>query len=129
MGNLFLVAFSMIFAFSIFHQNIVYSGVNRVYLGLYKGVAESGVITYGRFGNLLDAPYFSVDATKAAVNSYFESSLKRYVQTYKANYLFYNENGVIDFNLPRSFSVTLKCDISAFQKFERIAYFTLQENK
>ena len=129
MGNLFLVAFSMIFAFAIFHQNIVYSGVNRVYLGLYKGVAESGVVTYGRFGNLLETPYFSVQVTEAAVDSYFESTLKRYVQTYRADYLFYNKDGAVDYNLPRSFSVTLKCDISAFQRFERTAFFTIQENK
>ena len=129
MGNLFLVAFSMIFAFAIFHQNIVYTGVNRVYLGLYKGVAESGVVSYGRYGNLLDVPYFSVETTEAAVTLYFDSTLKRYVQSYGATYMFYDKNGDIDMNMPCTFSVTLRCDISAFQHFERIAYFTIQENR
>ena len=129
MGNLFLVAFSMIFSFAIFHQNIVYSGVNRAYLGLYKGVAESGVVTYGRFGNLLERPYFSVSVTKAVVNQYLDSTLKSYVSTYKVDYLFYNEKGVVDYEYPAGFRLVLKCDISAFQEFERVAYFAIQETK
>ena len=128
MGNLFLVAFSLIFSFAIFHQNIVFSGVNRAYLGLYKGVAERGVVLFDGSGQMLARPYFDYKITEAGVESYLQRALQSYVAEYETEYVFYNASGKPNYATPCSFSITLRCDISAFQTFERTACFTIKEN-
>ena len=128
MGNLFIVAFSLIFSFALFHQNIVFSGVNRAYLGLYKGVPEAGVVAYGANGEYLEHPYFDVEMTVRAVDGYFDKALKSYVATYKTTYWFYDDDWGETIEEPVVFIVRLQCRISDFQDFRRDASFMIKEN-
>lgn len=87
MGNMICSALMLIFLVSSFRFSYVTMGVNRVFLGLFGGAAESAVVVYKASAEL-DVPHFYVPYFKAAVNTYLADNLTRYAPNYDTSFYF-----------------------------------------
>ncbi len=129
MLNYLFAASGMIFALSVFRFQYVSGGVDRAYLGLYKGVAESSVIVFSNAGYALPRPYFSIDLFKQNIEEYLSKSLSPYVgKDFKTSYLFANTVGGKE-SEPNEASVLLECALSSFASFSKRASFVVTEGK
>ena len=73
--------FGLVLFLTMFRQSYFLNGINRAYLGLYKGVVESAVIYFDENGKNI-TPYFDKQLFKDAVSDYLLKELKGYTITY-----------------------------------------------
>ena len=128
MNYIAIAGFILAFAVSIFGWNYRLTAANRVYLGLYKGVAEDSVITVDETGRELSKPYISV--------SLFSSNLSRYLERNSSSLLNYsfdlyamNENGQRVGEQAYKIAALLNFQLTFVKDYQRIAVFSIQEGR
>lgn len=118
----FAIIFGMMTNFTV--GAITFSGVNRTFASMYKGVIETSISTIGE-GGQAHIPYFDKTLLEKNVSKYLEDNLTRYVTHYQASiYYFDPKNGAIC-PYPDCYAVriTLKADINYFFKYEKAKNF------
>ena len=128
MNYIAIAGFILAFAVSIFGWNYRLTAANRVYLGLYKGVAEDSVITVDQTGRELSKPYISV--------SLFSTNLSRYLEKNKSSLLSYsfqlyatNEAGQRVGEEAYKIAAMINFKLSLVKDYQRIAVFAIQEGR
>ena len=126
-----LIFFSLIFAlfinFSIGAMN--FSGVNRTFLSMYRGLLESSVAYVDKSGQLVD-PYFDKETLRNYVINYFEDNLTRYVTHYEASiYYFSKEDDTLcTSDYCSSVKISLECEINYFFHYSKARNFYINAN-
>lgn len=128
MNYIAIAGFIFAFALSAFGWNYRFTAANRIYLGLYKGVAEDSVITVDKEGRELPKPYISV--------SLFSANLDRYLKKNAGSLLNYSfmlyatdEGGRRVGESAYKIDALLTFKISLTKDYNRIAVFTIQEGR
>ena len=85
----YVLIFSLFLNFSA--GAMAFSGVNRTFLSMYKGVLESSVSQVDLDGNLSPVPYFNKEKLEYYVTLYFDENLDRYVTHYTFSIYYFNE--------------------------------------
>ena len=103
-----------------------YSGVNRTFLSMYKGVLESSVAYVDEKGEPI-SPYFLKDTLEDYVTNYFEENLTRYVTHYEASIYYFNEEdgSLCTSKYCDAVKISLRCDINYFFHYEKGRNFYL----
>jgi hypothetical protein len=126
--NLIYVATALAMTFAMFHQSMTFNSVNRVYLGLYKGVFESCVVAYDNKGNQLTQPVFAPILLREAVDNYFESNLAPYGIEYDVTTTLTDYKGTVGkVLLPTVAKVTFTAKINDWQNYRRLAVFSIKK--
>ena len=118
----FALIFSTIINFTM--GAIDFSGVNRTFLSMYKGMFEASVIYVGENGKPCK-PYFNKELLKEYVTNYFERELTTYVTHYEASiYYFDKDDGMMCTSKTcDSVRISLDCDINYFFHFSKARDF------
>ena len=128
MGNIAFYAMMFVLFLQFSFGAIDYSGVNRTFLGLYRGAIEASLRTVGDSGEPT-YPFFDEAVLKENVYSYFEENLTRYVTHYTTGiYYFELEDGLMcTDHYCSGVKITLKADINYFFHYENAkSYFVKQ---
>ena len=131
MGNLAFYAFIFVVFLQFTFGAIYYSGVNRTFLNMYRGVFETSLITVGDDGEPV-YPYFDETILKNNIDNYLEENLTRYVTHYTTGiYYFDLDDDLMCTNHHCSgVKVTLKADINFFFHYEAAkSYFVKQRGQ
>ena len=121
-----LIFFSLIFSlfinFSFGAMN--FSGVNRTFLSMYRGLLESSVAYVDKNGNLVE-PYFDKVTLRNYVESYFEENLTRYVTHYEASIYYFNkeDDTLCTSDYCPSVKISLDCEINYFFHYSKARNF------
>lgn len=109
---------------------IDFSGVNRTFALMYKGVIEKSVATIDENG-IECAPYYVKSVLKQNVTDYFDTNLPKYVTHYQASiYYFSKNNGTIcTSKYCSAVRITLKADINYLFKYEKARDFYIANSK
>ena len=121
-----LIFFSLIFSLFInFTMGAIhYSGVNRTFLTMYKGVLESSVAYINASGNLV-TPYFEKETLHDYVESYLEENLTRYVTHYEASIYYFNKEDetLCTSKYCTAVKISLDCEINYFFHYSKARNF------
>lgn len=127
-----LLFFSIIFATIInFSMGAInYSGVNRTFLSMYRGLIEASTILVDADGLPIE-PYFDKTKLKAYVTSYFERELTRYVTHYEASiFYFYQDDTTICTSMEcRGVKISLDCEINYFFHYSKARDFYINSKE
>lgn len=117
-----------LFSLSIFGWNYQVTTTNRIYLGLYKGVAERSVVVVDSHGKDLEKPMFSEMLFHNNLDNYIRNLEGFKTPRYAATVILYDD----DMNIVRTgfgttllLRLSLKDAITAYTP--RTACFTIQE--
>ena len=119
-----IVAFSL----SCFFEIDAISGVNKVFLGLYKGIFEDAVYVYDQNGKTANVPYFKMDDLRQRLDEYFAISLPRYVQEYDYSLTALQMTLVSFWPQPIKVKLDLRCVISWKRTIEKTAVFAIERS-
>ena len=128
MNYIAIAGFILAFAVSAFGWNYRLSAANRIYLGLYKGVAEDSVITIDETGRELSKPYISVPLYKANVSRYLESNSGALL-SYRFDVFGFDERGLLAMEKAYKVTTIVVFKISLVRDTTRTAVFTIQEGR
>ena len=121
-----IIFFSLIFSLFINFTwgAINFSGVNRTFLSMYKGVLESSVAYIDSRGNLVE-PYFEKEILHDYVESYLEENLTRYVTHYEASIYYFNKEDetLCTSEYCTSVKISLECEINYFFHYAKARNF------
>ena len=108
---------------------INFSGVNRTFLSMYKGVLESSVAYLDKDGKAI-SPYFLKETLRDYVEAYLDENLTRYVTHYEATIYYFNKEDetLCTSEYCQNVKITLKCDINYFFKYEKARNFYILDN-
>jgi len=127
----YLIFFAVIFAtlFNFSMGAIAYSGVNRTFLTMYRGVLESSVALTDE-NNVLVEPYFKKDVLETYVANYLEENLTRYVTHYQAkiNYINEEDESVCLSKYCNAVKISLECDINYLFHYKKGKIFYINQN-
>jgi len=94
-----------------FSFSFIYSGVTKVFNGVYKGAIESTVINYDNQGNKT-TPYFYVSKCRLNIVSYFQNNIEKYAKQYYLKVDFYiYKTDIINEQNPTEVNVILQTNI------------------
>ena len=82
MMHMILAGIAMVFLLNGFHYLYCFSGVNRAYLGLYKGIVEEATMVAGSAGGYLSKPVIHIGRLETLLERYFTVELKPYCRRY-----------------------------------------------
>lgn len=124
-----LIFFSIIFATIInFTMGAIsFSGVNRTFLSMYRGLLEASTVLVDADGKPIK-PYFSKTKLKEYVTNYFEKELTRYVTHYEASiFYYYKDDTNICTSLEcRAVKISLDCEINYFFHYSKARDFYIK---
>lgn len=129
MMNMIISGFGLVLFLTMFRQSYFLNGINRAYLGLYKGVVESAVIYFDENGKNI-TPYFDKKLFKDAVSDYLLKELKGYTITYSLKYTFKNTHSPsrLGFKYPNYASVKITLEDNPLVSFDKSASFVIRRN-
>lgn len=127
----YLIFFSLIFATMInFTMGAIgYSGVNRTFLTMYRGLLESSVVVVDEHDVIVE-PYFKKDVLEKYVANYFEENLTRYVTHYKASIYYINEEdeSICTSRYCQAVKISLECDINYLFHYKKGKIYYINQN-
>lgn len=128
MGNLVFYAMFFVIFLQFTFGAIKYSGVNRTFLSMYRGVFEVSLITVGEDGEPI-YPYFGEEILKNNINTYLENNLAKYSIYYTTDIVFldYKTDGLCLDEYCSKVKVNLSADINYFFKYSNSLVFTVKE--
>ncbi|MCR5490803.1 MAG: hypothetical protein K6F32_01590 [Bacilli bacterium] len=130
MLNYIFTAIALIFSFTLFQQSTTFNTLNRIYLGIYKGLFDTCVIAYDADGYCLDQPYFDRTLTKRAVTSYFDENLQAVVKDYSVTVNFYTYQGILcTTTTPTVVRIEFTAEINDWQDYSRVAVFSIKNQE
>jgi hypothetical protein len=131
MMNLLMYAFYFVLSTAIFEFSYLYGGIDRTFIGLNKGIAESSLLSVDAAGNPLSKPYFSADLFEVKTNEYFRVSLSGYlVDDPSLTYWYFDYSTLAEVARkanPTGIKVTLRCAIGCFGEYNKSISFALRE--
>lgn len=122
----FTILFSLFLNFSM--GAISFSGVNRTFQIMYRGLVEASIAFVDENGEPIEA-YFKKSVLEQYVTNYLEDNLTRYVTHYKAAiYYFDKENQVVcTSSYCRSVKISLDCEINYFFHYSKARNFYINQ--
>ena len=101
-----------------------FSGVNRTFLSMYKGVLESSIAYVDEDGNAI-SPYFIKDTLVDYVDHYLEDNLTHYVTHYEASVYFFNEEDdtICTSEYCQAVKISLECEINYLFHYSKARNF------
>lgn len=128
MGNICFYAMIFVVFLQFTFGAINFSGVNRTFLSMYKGVFESSLITVGENGEPV-YPYFDEVTLRNGINSYLHANLKPYVKKFDTSMRLYtlDDSGMCLGRQCSKVEVSLKADINAFFKYSKSVTYYVKE--
>lgn len=75
MMNFLLGGLALIFSLGMFNHTYITSSLNRCFLGLYNGIAESSLIAYSSSGSTMPLLYFDVSSFQKKVREYVREQI------------------------------------------------------
>lgn len=122
----FAILFSLFLNFSM--GAISFSGVNRTFQIMYRGLVEASIAFADENGEPVEA-YFKKNVLEQYVTNYLEDNLTRYVTHYKAAiYYFDKENQVVcTSSYCRSVKISLDCEINYFFHYSKARNFYINQ--
>lgn len=122
----FTILFSLFLNFSM--GAISFSGVNRTFQIMYRGLVEASIAFVDENGEPIEA-YFKKNVLEQYVTNYLEDNLTRYVTHYKAAiYYFDKENQVVcTSSYCRSVKISLDCEINYFFHYSKARNFYINQ--
>ena len=128
MGNLVFYAMFFVAFLQFTFGAIRFSGINRTFLSMYKGVFEISLVSVGEDGEPI-YPYFSEEVLNKNIEKYLQENLTKYAKDYetKIMYLDSDTGGVCLEKHCSKVSVNLHADINLFFKYDKSLYFTIKE--
>ena len=108
-----------------------FSGVNRTFKTISKGIFESAAYTIGQDGKPSE-PYFDEGLVETYVANYFKENLTKYVTYYEARIYFFNNDAnetICTTKRCQNVKVTLKCDINYLFHYEKGENYYLVESR
>lgn len=124
MMNFLLGSATLLFTVSLFGRSYVLMSLNKAYLGLYKGIAESSLICFSERGDLLDEPYFDVGAFQSKTREYLREAIPFSFPFVVLNFKSWNAEGESDIDRPCTVAVNMRLDGSTIASFDKTAVFT-----
>ena len=125
-----LLFFSLIFALFINFGigAIDYSGVNRTFLSMYRGIFECSVSQVNEYGEPVP-PFFDKERLENYIVNYFEQNLTRYVTHYKAAIYYFDDEDqtVCTSSYCSSVRISLDCEINCFFHFTKARNYYINE--
>ena len=126
-----LIFFSLIFCLFINFGigAIDYSGVNRTFLCMYKGIIEFSISQIDDNGEPVE-PHFDKERLENYLASYFEENLTKYVTHYTvAIYYFDNDDQTICTDTCcTSVRISLDCEINYFFHYTKAKNYHINQN-
>lgn len=128
MGNMAFYAMLLVIFMQFTFGAVRFSGVNRTFLSMYRGVFESSLITVGEDGEPI-YPYFSESILKAHIDDYLKENVTHYVKNYLVdiNFLDMESNGVCLEDHCSKVKVTLNADINLFFTYSKSLEFKVKK--
>lgn len=128
MGNICFYAMFFVIFLQFTFGAIKFSGVNRTFLSMYKGVFEVSLITVDKDGEPI-YPYYGEEILKDNVDLYLKENLTKYTRNYETNIIFLNldNDGVCLDEHCSKVEVNLKVDINMFFKYDKSLKYTVKE--
>ena len=110
---------------SLFSISLRINAINRAFINTPKEIFESSIpLTLSNE----DEPYFSRDKLKAKLNSYYESTIKKYTSSYDLTYYFYNkEDHSYDDKHFSAVEITLKAQIIFSNEIEKTIFYEIRK--
>lgn len=124
MMNFLLGSLTLLFTTSLFWQSYILMSLNKAYLGLYKGIAESSLICFSERGDLLEEPYFDVGVFQSKTREYLKSAIPFSFPFVVLGFESWNSTGESDISRPCTVSVNMRLDGSTIASFDKTAVFT-----
>lgn len=124
MMNFLLGSATLLFTVSLFGRSYVLMSLNKAYLGLYRGIAESSLICFSERGDLLEEPYFDVGSFQSKTREYIKLAVPFTFPFVTLKFESWNSLGELDINRPCTVSVNIRLDDSSFASFDKTAVFT-----
>ena len=130
MGNLIYYALMFVLFLQFAFGAIDYSGVNRTFLNMYRGVVETTLITIDDSGEPT-FPYIDEVTLKRNVDEYFKENLTRYVTHYTTGIYYFDleDELMCTTHHCSGVKITLKADINYFFHYENAKSFYVKERK
>lgn len=128
MGNLMFYAVFLVTFMQFTFGAVRYSGVNRTFLCMYKGVFETSLVSVGEDGEPI-YPYFDQETLENNISIYLESNITRYVKNYEVSieYLDFDSNGICLEDHCSKVEVSIDADINLFFNYSRTLQFKVKE--
>ncbi len=106
-----------------------YSGINRTFQNMYRGLIEASIAFVDEKGEPIEA-YFKKDVLEKYATNYLKENLARYVTHYKASiYYFDKENQVVcTSSYCRSVKISLDCEINYFFHYTKARNFYINQS-
>ena len=128
MGNIAFYALIFVLFLQFAFGAIDYSGVNRTFLNLYRGVIEASLITVGDDGEPT-YPYFDEKALKENLYTYLDENLTRYVTHYTTGLYYFDPEDELMCTSHHcsAVKITLKADINYFFHYENAKSYVVNK--
>ncbi len=127
MVHLFLASMCLVLLLNGFHYLYCFSGVQRAYLGLYKGIIEEGTAVAKVDGDYADAPYFHLPWLRELLTDYFALELKPYCWEY--SFLVEPVDTPSFFQTASKIVITMDAKIDDLHQVHKTAHFKIQESQ
>lgn len=128
MGNLVFYAMFFVIFLQFTFGAIRFSGVNRTFLSMYRGVFETSLITVGEDGEPI-YPYFSDEILENNIDTYLKRNIRKYTSNYNAEitYLDLHNDGLCLEEYCSKVKVSLNAEINMFFKYSKSLEFAVKE--
>lgn len=128
MGNIAFYALIFTLFLQFAFGAIDYSGVNRTFLNLYRGVIEASLITVGEDGEPT-YPYFDEVTLKENLYSYLDENITRYVTHYTTGIYYFDleDELMCTSHHCSGVKITLKADINYFFHYENAKSYVVNK--
>ena len=137
MVELFYSALLLVFALFSFQNVYCVGGVQRAYLGLYKGIAEEAVVVAATEGEYAAKPLFYLPRLRENLRLYFQVNLKPYCLAYSyscqstlSSPLFPAEGpGLGEIPYANEIVISFSAKITDWKTVDKEAYFRIERTE
>ena len=128
MGNIAFYALIFTLFLQFAFGAIDYSGVNRTFLNIYRGVIEASLITVGDDGEPT-YPYFDEIALKENLYTYLDENITRYVTHYTTGIYYFDleDELMCTSHHCSGVKITLNADINYFFHYENAKSYVVNK--
>ena len=127
MVHLFLAGIAMVFLLNGFHFMYCFSGVERAYLGLYKGIVEEATVVAHTNGGFLVMPKIHLPRLRQLLDEYLLVELEPYCRSY--SYAVDPVGTSASSETAAKIVITIAARIDDLHDFHKTAHFKIEEAK
>lgn len=127
MMHMIVAGIAMVFLINGFHFVYCFSGVQRAYLGLYKGIVEEATMVVNTSGGYLATPMIHIARLNTLLEDYFHTELDAYCRSYE--YRVSVPGTHLHVLSSRKVVITLDVTLDDLHQFHKTAHFMVEEAK